>query len=443
MKKRSERFWIWQTGCFALEIGPKERMGIMDGNHQLTLQAKFDLDMIAREVPTQRILELDVLAPQAVPQQGRPRLNLAVVIDRSGSMSGNKLEYVKKAAKHLVDLLQEGDRVAVIAYDHQVTVLSPSVLIYPSFSTEIQQKIAALRPGGNTYLSGGWLQGCQEVAQTVVENQLNRVLLLTDGLANVGITDLEELGSHARQLAARGVSTSTFGVGEGFDEHLLENMANQGSGAFYYIASPNEIPNIFQREFNELISVTARQVEISLEVPAGVSVQVLGDWRAEQSDTQAGQQRIFLGDIVAGHRQEVFVKLLTPPSNDLQDIPITISARSVDEAGQLQETRVEVALIYKPLKQVQQAEPSHELFGRYSEVEMATIASRALKLEREGRREEAAQSIAQGVQAAAPYLSPEISSQYERLSDRMKEGMEEGDRKNSQYQTYLNRKRRA
>jgi len=194
---------------------------------------------------------------------------------------------------------------------------------------------------------------------------------------------------------------------------------------------------------NELASVTARQVEIVLDVPQAVSVQVLGDWRMEQNSEQAGQQRIFLGDLVAGHRQEVFVKLLTPPSNGLQEIPIKVSARAMDGKGKIQESRVEVALIYQPQALVQQAEPSHELLGRYSEVEMATTANRALKLEREGRREEAARAMVQGIQAAAPYISAETSSQYEQLTERMKDGLDESDRKTNQYQSYLNRKRRV
>jgi Ca-activated chloride channel homolog len=415
----------------------------MNDNQLLTIQARLDLDLIAREVPTQRVLELDVQAPVSAARQDRPRLNLALVLDRSGSMSGEKLEYVKKAAQHLLELHREGDRIAVIAYDNQVTVLSPSVIITQTIRAEIQQKIGALRPGGNTYLSGGWLQGCQEVAQAVENNQLNRVLLLTDGLANEGITDLEELGKHARELTARGVSTSTFGVGEGFNEHLLEYMANQGGGQFYYIATPQEIPDIFLRELNELASITARQVEISLEIPAAVSVQVLGDWRIEQNNAQGGQRRIFLGDLVSGHSQEIFIKLLTPPSSDQQEIPIKVSVRAVDEAGQLQEGKAETALIYKSQELVQQAKPSRDVLGRFSVVEMATTTNKALKLEREGRREEAAKAMAQGIAAAAPYLAPEECVQYTRLSERMKDGMQESDRKDTHYTSYLRRKGRA
>jgi Ca-activated chloride channel family protein len=415
----------------------------MNDNRLLTIQARLDLDLIAQEVPTQRILELDVQAPVSASRQDRPRLNLALVLDRSGSMSGEKLEYVKKAAQHLLNLLKEGDRIAVIAYDNQVTVLSPSVMNTQTIRADIQQKIGALQAGGNTYLSGGWLQGCQEVAQAVENNQLNRVLLLTDGLANEGITDLEELGKHARELTARGVSTSTFGVGEGFNEHLLEHMANQGGGQFYYIATPQEIPDIFLRELNELASVTARQVEISLEIPAAVSVQVLGDWRIEQNTAQEGQRRIFLGDLISGHSQEVFVKLLTPSSSDQQQIPIKVSVRAVGEAGQPLESKAEIALIYKPQELVLQAEPSLDVLGRFSVVEMATTTNQALKLEREGRREEAAEAMARGIAAAAPYLAPEQCIQYTQLSERMKEGMQESDRKDIHYTSYLRRKGRA
>ena len=139
-------------------------------------------------------------------------------------------------------------------------------------------------------------------------------MLLTDGLANVGITDLEELGIHASQLLARGVATSTFGVGYGFNEHLLEHMSNQGGGNFYYIDSPLTISRIFEDEFLELVSVTAKDVKVTLEIPAGVSAQVMGNWR---SDLKENQLVLWLGDISASQRRELYLKLLTPPSREL------------------------------------------------------------------------------------------------------------------------------
>ena len=273
----------------------------------MDLIVNIDQDLIAREVPSQRVLEIAVQAPDASNQAARPRLNLALVLDRSGSMSGEKLEYVKQAALHVLDMLQEQDQVALVVFDDQINLLSSSVPVTAQNRNNLQERISSVRSGGSTNLSDGWLAGCKEIADHAENGMINRALLLTDGEANAGITDLEELAKHARELSARGISTSTFGVGMGFNEHLLEAMSNQGNGSFYYIQTPSQIPDLFAREFKELSAITARNVKIALTIPAQVDATVLGGWRFEKG---SGKLHIDLIDLYAGRKQEVYVKLL-------------------------------------------------------------------------------------------------------------------------------------
>jgi Ca-activated chloride channel family protein len=406
---------------------------------EFAFEMHVDSELIAREVPSQRVLELVVTPPSAVAAHQRPALNLGLVIDRSGSMSGDKLEYVKRAAIHVLEVMQEQDRVAVVAYDTEVTPVSPSVAVTPAAKAEIKAKIEAMRSGNMTNLSGGWLAGCQEVAAAAVEGHLNRVLLLTDGLANVGITDLEELGVHAGQLLLRGVPTSTFGVGRDFDEHLLEHMANQGGGRYYYIEHPQQIPGIFEEEFRELAAVTARNVQVTLGVPTGVSVEVLGSWRTEQDDRH---WHLWLSDLAANQRRQVYVKLLTPPAGDQPQLTVSGVASGKGEGGEPLRVETLLNLRYAPETEVQAAPLRMDLMERFGLVEVATRAAEALKLERKGEREQASAMLSMSLASSAPYLSAAIHEEYSGLVERMRRGLDEESRKTSHQRQYTTKQRR-
>ena len=410
----------------------------------LTLTLNTDQTLIAREVPSQRVLEITLQAPLSSSQDARPQLNLALVLDRSGSMSGDKLAYVKEAALHVLNLLQEQDRVALVVFDDQVKLLAPSLSVTSANRDELAARIRSVREGGQTNLSGGWLSGCQEAATCAGPGTLNRVLLLTDGLANEGITDQEELARHARELASRGVSTSTFGVGDGFNEHLLEAMSNQGSGTFYYIQTPNQIPKVFAREFKELAAVTARETHVTISIPPQVSAMVLGGWRYEntKADTAKTGLRIFLGSLYAGRTQEIYLRVLTPPSAGLDALAISARASALNEAGQAMLSQANLIFTYAPASECETAPHQAAVLQRFAGVDLANTASEALKLERSGNRNEAAHKLKLSLEANRPHLDPRHADLYEGMAERMLNGMDEKDRKSSHQSAYSQKRRR-
>src|SRR4051812_2780199 len=260
----------------------------------LSLSAECDRRLVAVGVSSQRTIEWIAAVADVARRQSRAPLNLALILDRSGSMQGDKLRYVQQAACHVLDLLDERDRVAVVAYDDQITLLSASVPMTAQARRDLKDRMNALQPGGWTDLSGGWLEGCREIAAHQASQGINRSLLLTDGLANRGITEIEALTHHARELRQRGIATSTFGVGLDFNEQLLEALAEQGGGHFYYIERPDHIPDVFRRELGELLTVVARETFLSIAIPSGVAVELLGDLPHERTGARL---RIFLGDL--------------------------------------------------------------------------------------------------------------------------------------------------
>ncbi len=411
-------------------------------SEQLSFEIHSDLDLVASETPTQRVVELVVIPPSAGASGGRPPLNLALVIDRSGSMHGDKIDNARQAAAHVLDLLQEQDQVAIVAYDDTIDVLSPSQHVTPQARLSLKSRILELTSGNSTNLCGGWLKGCEEIARAAngAGGQLNRALLLTDGLANVGITDLEMIGLHASQLLNKGIATSTFGVGLDFNEHLLEDMANQGGGRFYFIADAPAIPSIFGQEFQELAAATAQAVEVMMEIPPQVDAKVLGGWRCEQNGPIL---HLWLGDIPASQRREVYVRLLIPPQSGQAELAVQAQLTGRGEQGQPLAASAQAIFQYAPRQQVAAAPLRQEVMQRYSQVEMADAATEALKLERAGKRQKASQVLHQSMAAAAPTCpnkSSNNTTSYLRTSNM---GWPKSARKSSHQQAYNRKQRRS
>lgn len=233
-------------------------------------------------------------------------LNLAVVIDKSGSMeAAGKLEYVKDAFDKLVDNLDAEDRLTIVAYDSDVRVLRGADAAALD-KNEAKKLVRQLRPGSGTNLSGGMLQGYAEAVKMKRDGYVNRVLLLSDGLANEGITSPTELRSIASsKFEKEGIALSTFGVGAEFNEDLMTALAETGQGNYWYIDSPDRTAAIFQEELNGLLAVVAQNVVLTLDYPREL-VEVKKVWGAEPT-IQEGRITLRLNDAYSGEERNVVV----------------------------------------------------------------------------------------------------------------------------------------
>jgi Ca-activated chloride channel family protein len=221
-------------------------------------------------------------------------------------MDGEKIRLAAQAVEEAIGRLQPRDRFAVVIYDDEVEIIVPGTLATPAARSEAIARLRSIGARNMTNLSGGWLAGCEQVASALTKQGVDRALLLTDGLANVGITDRDELARHAGELRARGVSTSTFGVGDDFDEVLLTGMATAGGGHFYFIASAAQIRDHMGSEVGETLEVVAREVSLDVTLPEGVRLESLGAFPAR---TRGGRTSIELGDLVSGQEVEVPMRL--------------------------------------------------------------------------------------------------------------------------------------
>lgn len=403
----------------------------------LKIDAACERRVVAVEVSSQRTVEW-VLTAREQPRRVRAPLNLALIIDRSGSMAGDKLNYVRRAARHVLDMLDERDRAAIVAYDDQIRVVAPVAPLSRDMRERMKAQIDDLGPGGWTDLAGGWLEGCRQIGDRAGGDQVTRALLLTDGLANRGITDVEQLMEHARELHRRGVATSTFGVGLDFNEHLLESMASEGGGHFYYIERPDQIPAVFRRELGELLTIVAREALLNITIPRGVAVELIGDLPHERIGDRL---RISLGDICAGEQRTLYTRVLTPPDALGTSVVLRGELGWIDLTGQVATTSVELGLAYVHETDVTLAPLYDELLRRAAEVDIAAAATRALKLERAGQRAAAQAELRRAI-VAQPAMPAAAAAHYDNLLERLGAGLSEAERKLEQFASYRKRQSR-
>lgn len=402
----------------------------------LQLHINADLDVIACGRTTKRILELVAIPPKKIIETTRPPLNLAVVLDRSGSMSGNKINYVKQAASHMLDLLEEQDRLTLVVYDDRVDLLSPSIPITPTNRRELQNRISTIRTGSMTNLEGGWIAGCEEVARNCLEKTINRTLLLTDGLANVGESNLEVLSRHARGLAERGISTSTFGVGDDFNGHLLEAMANQGDGNYYFISSPERAQEFFLHEFKQLDTVTVHDSELILDLPADVNANVVATWKNWRTKSHL---HIALGSLYSEQDVHIYIELETPANVDVAEQKIEARLFGKGVSDQLLEDNTQVTFKVVDPAKMDAVAPKRDVKERYALVKLSDVANEALQLEYMHHNEQAYLLLSEAIKKYQEYINPKQLLEYLDMAERMKHGMDEFDRKSSQYRMYATR----
>ncbi len=233
----------------------------------LDMQLSFDRPVVLAGQNDQEIyalIRLKADKPAEREDHEDVRLNVALVLDQSGSMEeAGKLSYAKRAAKDFVSRLDADDRVALVAFSSQVHLLARADA--PN-ERRLHRLISQLEPTNATNISGGIDMGGRQVKGDLLERGINRVILLSDGLANRGVVDEQEIGQFARRWRERGVSITAMGLGADYDEDFLATIASNGQGNYHFIESPAQMARVFDQEIRSLQSTTAQDVELRFDI---------------------------------------------------------------------------------------------------------------------------------------------------------------------------------
>jgi Ca-activated chloride channel family protein len=339
-------------------------------------------------------LQLTVATADPVSPARRP-VNLAIVLDRSGSMrSEGKMENAKAALRALIDQLHSDDILSIVVYDDVVDVLRRACRV--GNRDDIRRLVDEVYPRGWTNLGGGMIEGFHQAEKNVGGEFVNRVILLSDGLANQGITDPAELTRIVRRFRARSISLTTIGVGLEYNENLMVSLSEGGGGNYYFLESARNLASVFRKEFNLLSCLVAQNASIELTFGKGVRVRdVIGC----ENEGERDRHTIRIGDLYGGECREFTVELDVPPGRGYFTVATGVVRYAAERGGSLCSKPMSVAVRYT--SELAEVERNRD----WTTQARAEVAASTRKVEEalqsfdQGRKDEALKTL-QAAQAA-------------------------------------------
>ena len=315
-------------------------------------------------------------------------VNMVIVMDRSGSMSGQKIRDAKKAVLNLLTDLSPSDRLALVAYSDGVTRLSGLLPVTPAYQKRLSSIIHNVSVGGGTNLGQGLREGINLLMSSEKTENPGRLILISDGLANQGITNPIELGNMASIAAEKAFSISTVGVGNDFNEQLMTAIADRGTGTYYYLENLSHFAAVFKNEFQGTRSVAASSVKITIDEENGIRLVNAGGFPIERRHRQAF---FYPGNLLSGETRKLFLTLKVPTD---QVMTHTLSGIRVQYR---QQDTVYTAKLSKPLTLTCVKDPNEAM----ASINTPVWADKVIKEDFSRLREEVADDIRLGRQKEA------------------------------------------
>lgn len=414
----------------------------------VTLRVTPDREYVYKAGPREVIVQVEIEGRKADDAR-RSAMNLAIVLDRSGSMEGAKIEKARQAAAMAVDKLNDDDFFSLVTYDSETNVLiEPQRVGNRDNREELKARIHRIQPGGSTALRSGVVLGAKQVRQKFEKERVNRVILLSDGIANVGPSRPSDLASLGRELRSDGISVSTVGLGDDYNEDLMTALAEASNANYYYVKDAEKLPGIFAEELGASRSLLARSIMIRISAPQGVRLkEIIGRPEIECRDRVA---EIKMPELFGSEKRRFLVRCVVEENVAAEKIAaaeVELNYANVQGApapAQREAANVAFTDDRKKSEDSIQAEVARE----HSVVQNRIAKEAAVKLADEGKAKDAAAVLRKQAQmnAAAPpaVQVPQVLEENKRLEAAASEidargGLEKARRKSMQFENYADK----
>ncbi|MEL7369288.1 MAG: VWA domain-containing protein [Myxococcota bacterium] len=372
--------------CLALATAPTSGRA----KQRVKMDVAVAKPVVAAGVEQKNYLKIGLTGFEPEQTSHRSSVNLAIVLDRSSSMAGEKFERAKAAALMVVDRLSADDILSVITYDSTVDVLVPATKVRDR--DEIKARIRRLASRGSTALFAGVSRGIEEVRKFLDARRINRVILLSDGQANIGPSSPNELGRLGAAAGKQGIAVTTIGLGLGYNEDLMARLAERSDGNHGFAESAGDLATLFDAELKDVLSVVAQEVSVALTLPEGVrAIRVLN------RDGEIHGQTVYLklNQIYAKQQKYFLVEVAMPVGTNGQSIRLGSVAASYSNivSGKTDRLSAEVSAAYSSDATLVSRAENQQVMVAVVEAIAVTTNAQAVALRDEGRVQEAERSL--------------------------------------------------